>query len=69
MRPPTVEPQTTSPMATARRFGGTRSAAAYRDRLVDELPNPIRKVPSRSSGKDRMTTADPATTAPTSADR
>ena len=26
--PPTVEPQTTSPIATARRFGATRSAAA-----------------------------------------
>src|SRR6185503_13838187 len=54
IRPPTVEPHTTSPIATARRFGGTRSAAAYRDRFVDEFPNPIRNVPKRSKGKDRM---------------
>src|SRR5215213_8425532 len=54
--PPIVVPQTTKPIATDRRWGETRSAAAYRERLFEELPKPIRKVPASRSGKERRTT-------------
>ena len=61
---PTVAPQTTSPSVEARRPGGTRSAAAYRDSWLELLPNPINSVPRTRVGSDPVMTAPVATNAP-----
>ncbi len=65
MTAPTVAPQTTVPMAEARRFGANRSAATYRDSWLDELPKPISTVPASRIGREATTTANVAMSAPT----
>ena len=62
---PAVAPHTTSPMAEARRLSGYMSAAAYRDSWFEALPNPMRNVPTSSSGSETPMTAIVATMAPT----
>ena len=62
---PTVAPQTTMPMADARRAGATMSADAYRDSWLELLPKPMSSVPASSSQNELPITAAAAISAPT----